>query len=285
MLETAQDLGVNRVAFNPLMGFDDRSTEIARNAESFLEIARTLFRMDETGLIADVRTIFPKLNEEIAHLRREIAPDRYPVTDRQHRNFQSLQSFCPLPWFNTHVKATGDVYPCCALLNRQFPPLGNVHEKTLEQIWRDDLYRRFREGHARFIRGIRESEKAAVRKSGLPEACTRHGACFLRALPYLDDTTFAVAVDSLGRCHPQAKVSFPAVLRAGDPARLNGCARDLRGEIEIRVNRVHCGHAEREMGEFRFDFLPDPLGPGFHLLEVVDSRRRVRAAQMIEKLE
>jgi len=35
-----------------------------------------------------------------------------------------------------YLKANGDVYPCTALLNRQFL-VGNVHENPLEEIWND----------------------------------------------------------------------------------------------------------------------------------------------------
>jgi hypothetical protein len=53
--------------------------------------------------------------------------------------------------------------------------------------------------------------------------------------------------------------------------------------IEIFVNSFHCGRAERSGGRFSFSFLPDPLSPGLHLIEIREGPQRVLAARMVEK--
>lgn len=288
MLELANELGVDRVGFNPLLFFDDQSRQIRERSDDFLSVVAQVFRGDERGIVADIRTIHPELNQRIDRLRKELAPERYAVTDLQHRNFSSLQSFCALPWFNMHVKGSGEVYPCCALLTPGFTPLGNVYDKSLRDIWEDGPYRNFRRSHAGFVRRVREQDPKAAARSGLPATCTHHGACFLRALPYLDDTAFAVSVDGLGRALSKAEVSFPSRLVDAEPARLNGTlSAPLRlwsGRLLVRVNRVPCGRAVRRGQNFAFEFSPAPLTDGFHLLEVLDGRGRVLAARMVEKV-
>jgi MoaA/NifB/PqqE/SkfB family radical SAM enzyme len=283
MLVLGQELGVDRLVFNPLLYYNAQSWELLANADGFLEEVERVFREDVAGIVADVRTIDPALNERIGALRRRLAPQRYPIIEQRLTNYSSLQSFCSLPWFNMHVKATGDVYPCCALLNPQFRPFGNVRRQTLREVWLGDPYRLFRGSHAGFTRAVRDGDQAAQRASGLPPPCTVHGMCFLRALPYLDDTQFAVDVDALGRSYPQIEVSLPEVVRDGEPAVITGPDPAVSGTVEVFVNRSHCGRAVRGEGGFTFDFLPDPLPAGYHLIEVREGAHRVLAARMVRK--
>jgi radical SAM protein with 4Fe4S-binding SPASM domain len=41
--------------------------------------------------------------------------------------------FCPLPWNHLSVEPSGRVYSCCNSVN--FPPLGNLKNQTLDDIW------------------------------------------------------------------------------------------------------------------------------------------------------
>ena len=279
MFELARELGVDRVAFNPLFSFDSRSRRLVAKPDEFLADVAALFRDDREGMIADVRTIDPRLNARIARLRLDAAPDRYPTSAVQKRNFDALQSFCALPWFNFHVKANGAVYPCCALLFPGFRPFGNVLEQSIREIWEGDAYRRFRQSHAGFTKAVREDDSRSQRSSDLPKPCTVHGMCFLRALPYLDDTPFAVAVD------PQEQVTFPGALRDREWAKVSvPNAETFRGvPADLFVNRLHCGRLVRAGHALEFAFQPEPLGPGFHLLEV-RVEDKVVAARMVEKL-
>ena len=203
----------------------------------------------------------------------------------QKRNYDALQSFCSLPWFNFHVKANGAVYPCCALLFPGFRPFGNVCSQSIREIWEGDAYRRFRQSHSGFTKAVRDGDRRSQKSSDLPKPCTVHGMCFLRALPYLDDTPFAVAVDGLGRCHPQEEASFPESMRDGEWAKLSMRDPGTLGtsEPEVFVNRVHCGRTVRTGDAFEFGFRPEPLSPGFHLLEFRVGTK-ILAARMVEKL-
>lgn len=283
MYALAEELGIDRVSFSPLHFFNDQSRHLREDENAFLSDVASIFDNDARGLIADLRTVHPELNAKIAAIRRSRAPARYPIIDRQQRNYDALLSFCSLPWFNIHVKASGDVYPCCALLTPGFLPFGNVYDASLLEVWGGDAYRRFRESHAGFTRSTREGDEEGLRSSDLPRPCTEHGMCFLRALPYVDDTRFAVAVDGLGRCRSGIEVHLPEVMRDGDPVIISGSDPGGSQSIEIFVNRVHCGRAERDTVGFHFTFLPDPLSAGFHLIEVRRGVERVLAAQMVEK--
>ncbi|MEZ4322887.1 MAG: radical SAM protein [Myxococcota bacterium] len=50
---------------------------------------------------------------------------------------------CHIPWFHTLIGPTGDVYPCCQT-HRRMPPLGNVRQTPLRDIFASDAYRDLR---------------------------------------------------------------------------------------------------------------------------------------------
>lgn len=52
---------------------------------------------------------------------------------------------CWVPWFHTLIDAAGDVYPCC-MTHKNLPPLGNVRERPLPEIFAGDRYVAFRRG-------------------------------------------------------------------------------------------------------------------------------------------
>lgn len=55
---------------------------------------------------------------------------------------------CPWPWTSTYVTAEGKISPCCFLADPDTLSLGDLNEKTFEEIWQDDPYRTFRRAHA-----------------------------------------------------------------------------------------------------------------------------------------
>lgn len=51
--------------------------------------------------------------------------------------------FCMLPWVSLNIHPTGKVFPCC-LHAYGLPPLGNLRESRLEQIWNSGEMKRIR---------------------------------------------------------------------------------------------------------------------------------------------
>lgn len=50
---------------------------------------------------------------------------------------------CHIPWFHTLIGPSGDVYPCCQT-HRRMPPLGNVRDTPLREIFAGEAYRKLR---------------------------------------------------------------------------------------------------------------------------------------------
>jgi MoaA/NifB/PqqE/SkfB family radical SAM enzyme len=289
MLELGRELGVDGVAFNPQVNLEEKREKFRENFAEVLGIAESLYRADDGGIIHNLNTLLPEINTEIQKLRDTKFAGKYPQVALREKNFNTLQTFCAMPWFSLHVKANGNVYPCCVLLNPEYIPAGNVHHDRLKAIWKGPQFAAMRKSMAEFVLCARTGSEDRMRAIPLPDICKIHGACFLRALPYLEDTGFCVAMDSIHRVKPFDNFDFPAVMKTGELAVLSGKLPGrffaLKGTtVRVLIDKVPSFSLQVKRSAFSIGFRPDPLPAGYHLLEVADAEGVVLAAQMVEKL-
>ncbi len=134
MLEMAYNLKVDIVAFNPIFIYKELSKRIRERKEEFLKEVEEVFKNDVKELICSLLTPYPEINEEISKIKREKFPSKYKEWNVKEKNFSYYLAVCPMPWFLMHIKANGNVYPCCVLLKPDFSPLGNVKNNFLKFI-------------------------------------------------------------------------------------------------------------------------------------------------------
>jgi radical SAM protein with 4Fe4S-binding SPASM domain len=93
------------------------------------QMQRIRARCDELGVrfFSQPRTIDP------VNLDRYLRGNWAAMPDRRHR--------CAVPWACAEVSARGDVTTCHTFYDS---PIGNVHEKPLLEIWRDDRAKQLR---------------------------------------------------------------------------------------------------------------------------------------------
>src|SRR5256885_262161 len=58
---------------------------------------------------------------------------------------------CHVPWQQMVIDSTGTVAPCCywGAYGNANPPVGNINENTLEEIWNGEGYQRLRKNMAK----------------------------------------------------------------------------------------------------------------------------------------
>ena len=57
---------------------------------------------------------------------------------------RGLHEFCLVGWYGTTLNANGDAVTCCILQDHPTAVLGNIHRRTLGEIWHGEGYERFR---------------------------------------------------------------------------------------------------------------------------------------------
>ena len=70
------------------------------------------------------------------------------------------QQYCEFPWTSSTIMAEGNVVPCTQISNNEIV-LGNVNEKSLEEIWNGEEYKNLRHMHltGKFPKGHKCAEK------------------------------------------------------------------------------------------------------------------------------
>lgn len=53
---------------------------------------------------------------------------------------------CKLPWFSPNITAEGYMTPCCTISNPSLLNMGNIFEKSFEDLWNSDKFINFRSG-------------------------------------------------------------------------------------------------------------------------------------------
>lgn len=282
MLEQARELEVDALIFNPIHNHGEWSRLIAADPSVFVDAVQRVFQADSGGIIEDVQTVHPEVNRAIIRLRETEFAEQYPAVVARHRRFLNLEAHCPLPWYFLHIKATGDVYPCCFLIRPDGTPVGNIHSNPLDSIWMGDEFGALRKQMARRVRTRRRGDAVDAAADDLPSHCT-DGTCMIRHLPYIDDAGFYTRVDCVGRAPINDQVSFPDRLTDGRPAEINGASPFPSERVRVRINHQHAGSADSHGDRFSFSFVPNGLSRGFHLIDVVDGAGAVFAASRVEK--
>lgn len=91
-----------------------------------------MFDLGCEGLAAEAAELTAAIH---AHHGLEVSPD--PLLD--------LFRFCLMPWYSLAVLGSGNVYPCCMLLNdTTIKSLGNLKTQTLDEIWNGPAYQQMR---------------------------------------------------------------------------------------------------------------------------------------------
>lgn len=144
IVETAHDIPLDQISFlaadvtstafnRPEPWDEDRAGEVALDAEEAAELAEIV-----EALIADARADLDDgfIAESPDKLRRIARHFR-----AAHGACAADPPTCNAPWVSTVIEADGTVRPCFF-----HPPLGNIHEASLEEILNSDRAIAFRRG-------------------------------------------------------------------------------------------------------------------------------------------
>lgn len=194
MVALAEDLGVDRAAFNVILQVPNQRIDPARllgpgDVDAVRPHVRDALERDRGCGRLQLCLPFPEWNRALAELQSELGVEVWS-------GFETAPSFCDVngqcffSWYSAAISATGGVYPCCMLLNPSYVPLGSVERGSFLALWHGRAFARMRsEQRDVLLTGGRIAYRPG-RFQALSRACVEPHRCGLKTLFFRGDEGF-----------------------------------------------------------------------------------------------
>ncbi|HEY6114380.1 MAG TPA: SPASM domain-containing protein, partial [Candidatus Dormibacteraeota bacterium] len=104
--------------------------------------------------------------------------------------YQTKNGGCFFGWYSMVVTGNGDVRPCCYLLQPDYPPLGNVAESSVAEVWNGPEFERLRHEMRDVLLAGENAEYRESEFRRLTPQCVRVDACWLKNGYFRGDEEF-----------------------------------------------------------------------------------------------
>jgi MoaA/NifB/PqqE/SkfB family radical SAM enzyme len=207
MYDLARSLGVDRVAIAAVLEIPreriDRelllTPQDAAAAEPYME---EVLRRDEDARIVQIDFPVYGWNEMIQRVRNRVGVQPTNMLPTAS-SFRDSEAGCFFAWYTAAITGTGDVRPCCLMLNEAVTPLGNVNKSSMTEIWRGPEFQLMREEMREVLLRKGKIAYSPERFQILKEPCVKPGLCWLKNMYFRADEEFyaelAVALDEARR--------------------------------------------------------------------------------------
>jgi MoaA/NifB/PqqE/SkfB family radical SAM enzyme len=194
MYDLGRSLGADRVAISTVLEIpNDRIDHSILLSPEDAEIARPyirdiLERDRDTGLL--------QIGFAIHQWNAMLAEERAAINVPEKNQFGTAASFkeenghCFFGWYTATVRGTGDMYPCCLLMNPTYKPLGNALEGSMQQQWNGPGFTRLREEQRDVLLTKGEMIHRPSRFTTIAPQCITPGACWLKNMYFRADDDF-----------------------------------------------------------------------------------------------
>jgi hypothetical protein len=243
MYELGRELGVDRIAVNAVLEIPYDRVEKTRRLDSpDLEQIRPYLEEVLARDRADKRLFllfpWPSWNQAIAEIEASLespSPDPFPIAE----SFREEDGHCFFGWYSATVRATGEMYPCCMLLNPTYTPIGDTTADGFATQWRGEGFTRLR-GEMRELL-LTKGRMLGLRRRyrALTPACWEPGRCALKNMYFRGDEAF---YRELGTALDEA--------RSREVRWLGGWA-PMRRALDVLAFRVYHGIRARSIEGFK----------------------------------
>ena len=176
--ELARELGADLVTYRELWNIKPElyytQEEMPQVADAMAEIIREDWsqgivecHLESHGIGKRIRKTYEDLERELGG-RPQFAPETFNESTR----------YCYIGWYSMTLLGSQAVYPCCYLIpNQVLPPIGNLTQQTLPELWRGESYTRFRKEMRDFFLLQRQVPLFDRRVKKIDRGCASHTSC------------------------------------------------------------------------------------------------------------
>ncbi len=194
MYELAVELGVDRMTLNAVLEIPrerlDKTSLLGPNDHALVRpYLQKVLVADRERHILQAFFPFQEWNGMAEELRRSLdAPAQNPFPTAA--SFREENGPCFFGWYSASVRGTGEMYPCCMLMNPDYKPLGNALEGGFARHWHGERFGRLRaEMREVFLTGGRVFGKKRRFETLRPQCIEAH-RCGLKNMYFRGDETF-----------------------------------------------------------------------------------------------
>jgi hypothetical protein len=189
---------------------------------------------------------FPEWNYGCDELRRKLAT-ALPVVYPQAPAFREENGSCFFGWYSVTVRGTGELYPCCMLLNPNYRPLGTVgagEGRSFREHWLGERFARLRSEMRDLLVAGGRILYSKRRFRELAPACVIPGACGLKNMYFRADEAFyrdlGAALDERRRAEIGWRGGLSGLRRAWEISRFRA-HHGLRVRVRPHLRRLAGG--------------------------------------------
>lgn len=197
MYELGRSLACDRISIGLVLFVAAEPVDPARLLPSDAATAETvrpyfheILRRDRDARRIQMDLPFPAWNamiEEIkAQLEYEPAPPLFPTAP----SFRKENGHCFFGWYTATIRGNGDLYPCCLLMNKDYPPMGNATVGRFADHWNGPAFTRLR---SEMREVLLDGGRAAFdyrRYRMIQPQCVKDGLCWLKNMYFRGDEEF-----------------------------------------------------------------------------------------------
>lgn len=200
MYDLGRSLGVDRIAVNAVLEIPreriDRELLLrpvdAPLAEPFIE---EVLRKDADAGLLQIDFAVYGWNDMMWRVRSRVGSvptNMHPVAP----SFRERNDGCFFAWYTAAITGNGDIRPCCLLLNPDVPPLGNVNDASMSELWRGPAFQKMRDEMREVLLRGGKIDYDPKRFQILKEVCVKPGLCWLKNMYFKVDEEFYAELDA-----------------------------------------------------------------------------------------
>ena len=195
MYALGRELGADRIAISnvleiPLERIDRELLLGPNDTEAIRPYLEEIFRLDREAHRLQVNFPVAVWNAVAAEIKQRVGYGEEENLFPMASSYQEKNGHCFFGWYTAVIRGTGEMYPCCLLMQPGYPPLGNAVNGRFVDQWNGPGFTRLREEQRQVFLQGEAAKYDPAKHQVLKECCVEVGKCWLKNIYFRGDEKF-----------------------------------------------------------------------------------------------
>ena len=200
MYELGRSLRPDRIAINAVLEIPrdriDLAVLLATDDRTLTEpLIEEILRRDHDAGLLQIDFAVAGWNDTVNAVRQRLGAPAHNM-HATAPSFKEDNGGCFFAWYTATITGTGDIRPCCLLLDPAVKPLGNIHDgKSFAEHWNGPAFAKMRDEMREVLLTKQKVPYSPSRFEILKEPCVAEGRCWLKNMYFRGDAEFYAELD------------------------------------------------------------------------------------------